>query len=374
VQIYPANQRGTAMALFSVGILLGPILGPTVGGVITENMDWRWIFYVNVPVGLICLTLLYRYVKLEGKRPTKLDWPLVIGMVIAIGLLQMVLDRGNQEGWFASNMILFSTIISAIACVYFIRRSIITKGDVAPMWLLKDRNLAISCLMMAGFVLGMFGITQLQPMMLEQLLHYPVETTGFVMAPRGIASAVVLILLAKSMDKLDPRMLVAVGLLFNIFGTYLMMQYSMNIDLYWIVLPSIIQGMGMGLVFAPLSQMAYRTLSSKDTMGGAVLFNLFRTIGGSFGISIVNTYFSRTEQREWHALGADITLSNPVLQQQALLQNTSITDPNLMAQIGQLLHQQSTLLAFIYSFGFIMITYIALLPLLALYRFKKAKA
>ncbi len=373
VQIYPENQRGKAMALFSVGILLGPILGPTVGGVITENMDWRWIFYVNVPVGLVCLTLLYRYVKLEGKGPTKLDWPLVIGMVIAIGLLQMVLDRGNQEGWFASNMILFSTIISAIACVYFIRRSIITKGDVAPMWLLKDRNLAISCLMMAGFVLGMFGITQLQPMMLEQLLHYPVETTGFVMAPRGIASAVVLILLAKSMDKLDPRMLVAVGLLLNIVGTYLMMQYSMNIDLYWILVPSIIQGMGMGLVFAPLSQMAYRTLSAKDTMGGAVLFNLCRTIGGSFGISIVNTYFSRTEQREWHALGSDITLSNPVLQQQAMLQHTNITDPNLMAQIGELLHQQSTLLAFIYSFGFIMITYVALIPLLALYRFKKAK-
>ena len=168
-------------------------------------------------------------------------------------------------------------------------------------------------------------------------------------------------------------MLVAVGLLLNIFGTYLMMQYSMNIDLYWILVPSIIQGMGMGLVFAPLSQMAYRTLSAKDTMGGAVLFNLCRTIGGSFGISIVNTYFSRTEQREWHALGSDITLSNPVLQQQAMLQHTNITDPNLMAQIGELLHQQSTLLAFIYSFGFIMITYVALIPLLALYRFKKAK-
>ena len=148
VQIYPANQRGKAMALFSVGILLGPILGPTVGGIITENMDWRWIFYVNVPVGALCLTLVYLFVKIEGKGETKLDWPLVIGMTIGIGLLQMVLDRGNEEGRFESNFILFSLIISAIAWVFFIVRSWRTKGDIAPMWLLKDRNLAVSCLIM----------------------------------------------------------------------------------------------------------------------------------------------------------------------------------------------------------------------------------
>ncbi|MEC6898673.1 DHA2 family efflux MFS transporter permease subunit [Photobacterium piscicola] len=374
VQIYPANQRGKAMALFSVGILLGPILGPTVGGIITENMDWRWIFYVNVPVGALCLTLVYLFVKIDGKGDTKLDWPLVIGMAIGIGLLQMVLDRGNEEGWFESNFILFSLIISAIAWIFFIVRSLRTRGDVAPMWLLKDRNLAVSCLIMAGFSMGLFGITQLQPMMLEQLLNYPVETTGFVMAPRGLASAIVLLVMAQYMDRLDPRMLVAVGLGFNIFGTYLMMQYSMNINFYWVLVPSIIQGMGMGLVFAPLSQMAYRTIEQKYAVGGAVMFNLCRTIGSSFGISIVNTYFSRTQQREWHALGADITVTNPILQQQAMQHHTTVTDPNFIAQVGALLHQQSTLLAFVYTFGFLMFSYVVLLPLLALYRFKKNAA
>lgn len=371
VQIYPANERGKAMALFSVGILLGPILGPTVGGIITENMDWRWIFYVNVPVGTLCLTLVYLFVKIDGKGESKLDWPLVIGMTIGIGLLQMVLDRGNEEGWFESNFILFSLIISAIAWVFFIARSWRTKGDIAPMWLLKDRNLAVSCLIMAGFSMGLFGITQLQPMMLEQLLHYPVEMTGFVMAPRGLTSAIVLLVMAQYMDRLDPRMLVAVGLGFSIFGTYLMMQYSMEINLYWVLIPSIIQGMGMGLVFAPLSQMAYRTLEAKYAVGGAVMYNLCRTIGSSFGISIVNTYFSRTQQREWHALGADISATNPILQQQAMQHHTTVTDPNFIAQVSALLHQQSTLLAFVYTFGFLMFSYVALLPLLALYRFKK---
>ncbi|MBP2702026.1 DHA2 family efflux MFS transporter permease subunit [Photobacterium lucens] len=371
VQIYPPEERGKAMALFSVGVLLGPILGPTVGGIITENMDWRWIFYVNLPIGMICLSLLYLFVKLDGRGESKIDWPLVIGMTIGIGLLQMVLDRGNEEGWFESNLILFSAVISVIAWIFFIARSWITKGDIAPMWLLKDRNLAVSCLMMAGFSMGMFGITQLQPMMLEQLLRYPVETTGFVMAPRGLTSAIVLLVIARYMDRLDPRMLVAVGLGFNIIGTYLMMQYSMNIDHYWVLMPSIVQGLGMGLVFAPLSQMAYRTLSPENTVGGAVVFNLCRTIGGSFGISIVNTYFTRTEQREWHALGSDITLMNPELQQQAMMQHTTVTDPHFMAQIGQLLHQQSTLLAFTYTFGFIFVSYIVLLPLLTLFKLKK---
>ena len=232
IQIYPPEQRGKAMALFSVGILLGPILGPTLGGIITQNMDWRWIFYVNLPVGLICLSLIFFYVKIENKGPTKIDWPIVIGMALGIGLLQMVLDQGNEKGWFSSNLILFSSIISAISIAYFVRRSFKIKGDIAPIWLLKDRNLAISCLVMGGFAMGMFGITQLQPMMLEQLLNYPVDTTGLAMAPRGLTSAIVLVMLAGYMDRLNAKVLIVIGLLLNAYGTYLMMKYSLNIDMF----------------------------------------------------------------------------------------------------------------------------------------------
>ncbi|NLS14406.1 DHA2 family efflux MFS transporter permease subunit [Vibrio sp. SM6] len=371
VQIYPANQRGKAMAMFSVGILLGPILGPTLGGIITEHLDWRWIFYVNAPIGLICLTMLFFFVKLDGRGPSTIDWPLVIAMAIGIGLLQMVLDRGNQESWFASNEILFSTIISAIAIIFFIARSIYTKGDIAPVWLLKDRNLAMSCIVMAGFSMGMFGITQLQPMMLEQLLNYPVETTGFVMAPRGLVSAAVLLIMAQYMDRLDPRKLIAIGLVLNALGTYFMMQYSLEIDLFWVLFPSMIQGAGMGLVFAPLSQLAYTTLAPKDTVGGAVCYNLCRTIGGSFGISIVNTYFFRTQQQEWNELGGSLSESNLLLQQLATERGTTITDPSFLALIQQLLSEQSTLTAFVFTFGFLMVSYLALLPFLIFFKLVK---
>ncbi|WP_078751548.1 DHA2 family efflux MFS transporter permease subunit [Enterovibrio nigricans] len=368
VQIYPPEERGKAMALFSIGVLLGPILGPTVGGVITENMDWRWIFYVNVPIGILCLTLLAVFVHLDGRGKHSVDWPLVFGMAIGIGLLQMVLERGNQDNWFASNTILFSLVIAVIAWAFFLIRSFRTKGDIAPMWLLKDRNLLLSCIVMMGFSMGMFGITQLQPMMLEQLLGYPVDTTGFVMAPRGLASAIVLLSISRFIDRLDPRKLIVIGLLLNGIGSFVMMQYSLDIDVYWVLLPSIIQGAGMGLVFAPLSQLAYASLAPNQAVGGAVVFNLCRTLGGSFGISIVNTYFSQIQQKEWHALGGSLTPDNPLVQQFAASQGKGVTDPSFIATLTNMLHQQSTLLAFVYTFGFIMVSYFVLIPLLALFK------
>lgn len=372
VEIYPEKERGKAMALFAVGILLGPILGPTAGGIITENMDWRWIFYVNVPIGAVCLSLLYFFVHIDGRGKSTVDWPLVFGMGIGIGLLQMVLERGNQDGWFSSNFILFSFIIAIIAWIFFIRRSFRTKGDIAPMWLLKDRNLLVSCIVMMGFSMGMLGITQLQPMMLEKLLNYPVELTGFLMAPRGIAAAVVLLSIVRIIDRLDPRMLIFIGLSLNVLSSFMMVYYSLEINIYWILIPSIIQGAGMGLVFAPLSQLAYRTLSPDQSVGGAVIFNLFRTLGGSFGISILNTYFSQTQQKEWHALGGGITLDNPVVQQMAAFQQVSIEDPNFISSITQVLQQQSSLLAFVYTFAFITLSYLFLIPFLAFFK-KKPK-
>lgn len=289
-------------------------------------------------------------------------------MAIGIGLLQMVLERGNQDNWFASNTILFSLVIAVIAWAFFLIRSFRTKGDIAPMWLLKDRNLLLSCIVMMGFSMGMFGITQLQPMMLEQLLGYPVDTTGFVMAPRGLASAIVLLSISRFIDRLDPRKLIVIGLLLNGIGSFVMMQYSLDIDVYWVLLPSIIQGAGMGLVFAPLSQLAYASLAPNQAVGGAVVFNLCRTLGGSFGISIVNTYFSQIQQKEWHALGGSLTPDNPLVQQFAASQGKGVTDPSFIATLTNMLHQQSTLLAFVYTFGFIMVSYFVLIPLLALFK------
>ncbi|WP_419536234.1 DHA2 family efflux MFS transporter permease subunit [Endozoicomonas sp.] len=219
MQVYPREEQGRAMALFSIGVMVGPVLGPVIGGILTEHLNWRWVFYINLPVGAVCLLLIFRNIQISNRGKTSIDWLLIFTMALGIGLLQMVLSQGNEKNWFSSNFILFSTIASVLLIIAFVVRSFLTRGEIAPVWMLRDRNLGISCLIVSCFAVGTFGVLQLQPMLLQELLNYPVETSGFIMAPRGIASAVVLIMAAPLMDKLDSRILIFVGLVLNALGS-----------------------------------------------------------------------------------------------------------------------------------------------------------
>ncbi|EPM4286587.1 MDR family MFS transporter [Vibrio alginolyticus] len=306
VQIYPYEQKGKAMAIFSIGILLGPILGPVVGGVITDNINWRWIFYINLPFGLICTSLIYR------------SWK--------------------------------------------------TKSPIAPLWLLKDRNLMVSSLMIAVVSMAMFGLTTQQPMLLESLLDYPVSTTGLLMAPRGLASAAMLILVIKLNPQFDPRIKIVFGLSCIGIGSYLMTQYSLQIDTFWIVMPSMIQGMGLGLTFSTLSTLAYLTIPKEQSVAAASIYNLFRTIGSSFGISIATTFQYRDSQQQWHALGEGINPYNPNLHDWAANQGLSITDPVALDQYQQMLQQQSQMVAFVHTFQLVGVMFVIMMPMLVFIR------
>ncbi|WP_371924885.1 MFS transporter [Endozoicomonas sp. SCSIO W0465] len=236
--------------------------------------------------------------------------------------------------------------------------------------MLRDRNLGISCLIVSCFAVGTFGVLQLQPMLLQELLNYPVETSGFIMAPRGIASAVVLIMAAPLMDKLDNRIMIFVGLVLNAIGVWQMSRYSLEIDPFWIILPSLIQGAGLGLVFAPLSKMAFSTLRPELIPGGTAMFNLCRTIGSSIGIAVINTYFSYVKQLEWQSLGGALSLDNKLLQDYAAVKSEAITNTKFLEQIAALLKQQSTMLAFVYCFMLMVFIYLTLMLLLPLLREK----
>lgn len=368
MQVYPKEEQGRAMALFAIGVMVGPVLGPVIGGILTEHLNWRWVFYINLPVGGLCLFLIFKNIQISNLGKSSVDWLLIITMALGIGLLQMVLSQGNEKNWFSSNLILFSTIASVLLIIAFIVRSFWTKGEIAPVWLLKDRNLGISCLIVSCFAVGTFGVLQLQPMLLQELLNYPVETSGFIMAPRGLASAVVLIMAAPLMDKLDSRILIFVGLVLNAVGVWQMSLYSLEIDPFWIVLPSIIQGAGLGLVFAPLSKIAFSTLDPKFITGGTAMFNLCRTIGSSIGIAVINTYFSYVKQLEWQSLGGSLSPDNRLLQNYAEVAGQNITNSAFLEQIAALLKQQSSMLAFIYCFMLMVFIYVALMVLLPLFK------
>ncbi|EDP57217.1 DHA2 family efflux MFS transporter permease subunit [Vibrio sp. AND4] len=368
VQIYPSEQKGKAMAIFSIGILLGPILGPVVGGVITDNIDWRWIFYINLPFGLVCTALIYRYIHISNKTKPNFDWWIIGYMALGVGALQFVLDKGNDEDWFNSRIIQTAALLAVMGLIMWLYRSWKTKSPIAPLWLLRDKNLMVSSLMMAVVSMAMFGLTTQQPMLLESLLNYPVSTTGMLMAPRGLASASMLIFVIVINPQFDPRLKIVFGLTCIGIGSYLMTLYSMEIDTFWIVMPSMIQGMGLGLTFSTLSSLAYMTLPKEQSVAGASIFNLFRTIGSSFGISIATTYQYRDGQQQWHALSEGFNPYNPVLHQWAGKQGLSITDPAALEQYQNMLEQQSQMVAFVHTFQLVGVMFVVMMPMLIFIR------
>ncbi|GAK24079.1 LOW QUALITY PROTEIN: multidrug resistance protein B [Vibrio sp. JCM 19052] len=367
VQIYPSEQKGKAMAIFSIGILLGPILGPVVAGVITDNINWRWIFYVNLPFGLVCTALIYRYIHISNKSKPNFDWWI-------IGYMALGSVRCSSCSTKVTTKTGSTLALSKPQCcwrsglIMWIYRSWKTKSPIAPLWLLKDKNLMVSSLMMAVVSMAMFGLTTQQPMLLESLLNYPVSTTGMLMAPRGLASACMLILVIVINPQFDPRLKIVFGLTCIGIGSYLMTLYSMEIDTFWIVMPSMIQGMGLGLTFSTLSTLAYMTLPKEQSVAGASIFNLFRTIGSSFGISIATTYQYRDSQQQWHALGEGFNPYNPVLHDWAAKQGLSITDPAALEQYQNMLHQQSQMVAFVHTFQLVGVMFVIMMPMLIFIR------
>lgn len=364
VSIFPQNERAKAMSIFSIGILLGPILGPSLGGLITEHMNWRWIFYINLPIGIFCLTMVYFFVDISNKKLAKIDWPTIIAMAIGIGFLQMVLDQGNQKDWFESRMIQTSLIIAVIGLVYFVYRSFKTRSPAAPIWMISNTNLALSSIMMAIFVSGVFGLTSQLPMMLEGVLGYPVDTTGFILAPRGLAAAITLIITAKYMNNARLKGSVTIGVLLCVASGWIMSHYSENIDFFWIILPSIIQGCGMGLVFSSLSSMAYSTLKPEEGVGGASIYNLFRTVGSSFGISIITTYQFRDSQEQWHSLSQSITPYSANVQTWLSKTGMALSDTKTVQVLENEVHKQAEILSFVHTFSFIAFVFLLVLPFL----------
>ncbi|CAH1565107.1 MDR family MFS transporter [Vibrio rotiferianus] len=369
-QVYPPDQKGKAMSVFSMGILLGPILGPVVGGLITDNMSWRWIFYVNLPIGLLCVYLIHRFVHLCNKSKPDFDWWIIGYMVLGVGSLQFALDKGNDEDWLNSHVIQTAILLAVMGLIMWGYRSWKTKSTIAPLWLLKDRNLLCSSAMMAVISVAMFGLTSQQPMFLSSMLSYPVSTSGLLMAPRGLASAVTLIVMIKLNIKIEPKLKAILGLTLIGIGSYFTTLYSLEIDTFWIVMPSVIQGIGLGLTFSTLTSLAYLTLPKEHSVAGASIFNLFRTVGSAIGISVAATYRYRDGQQQWNALSEGFNVYNPLLRDWAASRGWSVTDPAAIEQYQIMLQQQSQMVSYVHTFQLIGIMFVVMMPMLLFIRSK----
>ena len=366
VQTYPAESRGKAMAIWGLGVMAGPVLGPTVGGYLTQELSWRWDFYVNLPVGVICFLLSMAVIPDTARRSRRMDWIGLITIALAIGALQVVLDRGNTDDWFASNTIRILTALSGIGLIAYLWHSLSNRGQekIFDLRLFKDRNFANACFLITVMGLGMYGTLILQPELLEGLLNYPVLTTGLVMAPRGLASMAGMFLVGKLVHRVDARLLVLIGIVLSAIGTFALGWYNLHVNLFWILWPILIQGVGLGMIFVPLAIIAYSTLPPRASAEAAGMYNLLRTIGSSVGISIVSTLLTEETQINWNTLGGHLNPMNPALR--PFLARLGLEHPNhqLAALLSLNLERHATMLAFLDCFQFIGWTFICMIPLI----------
>ncbi len=368
IDTYPSNERGKAMAIWGIGVMLGPVLGPTLGGYLTEIFSWRWTFYVNVPVGILSLWMTWKAVPDSQKRERKLDWLSLICIVTAIGATQYILDRGNNDDWFESTKLSILACFAAAGLLSYIGLSVF-RTTIKPVFnvkLFKDRNFVAACTLISSMGLGLFGSMVVQALMMQNVFNYPTFTTGLLMAPRGIASMFAMVFVGKYTTRISARTFIAVGIGLNIIASYMTTQYSLEISPIWIIIPGLIQGLGIGFVMIPLSTLALSTLPPPLIAEGAGLYSLMRTFGFSVGISAVATILARHTQIAWNHLGGFIHPFNPAVFSYLQNLDLTLTDPKAAALLALELSKQASMIAILDVFIMITWSFVLMLPLIFL--------
>jgi MFS transporter, DHA2 family, multidrug resistance protein len=364
---YPLHERGKAMAIWGLGVMVGPVAGPTLGGWLTDVASWRWTFYINLPVGLLSLFLASQYVPDSIRRPRRMDWFGFAFMALGIAGLQYVFDRGNQQDWFEAVDIRWGAALAIIGIGVFIAHSLRNpQRALFDVRIFADRNFGMSSLVIACMGLGMFGGLVLQPILLEGLLGYPIVTTGLLMAPRGIATAISMLIVGRLVAHIDARYLVLAGLAFGATGSWGMTYYSLDVTQMNIIWPAFMQGIGLGLVFVPLSTVAYATLDSRRMAEAAGLYSLVRTIGSAIGISIVTTLLAHQSQILWNELGAYVSQYHEALVDYMRRMGLSPNDPRGLAVVAHQVGQQAQMGAMLAVFKVITYSYVFMVPLVFL--------
>jgi len=386
LEAFAPQDRGKAMGFWGLGIVVAPILGPVLGGWLTDSYSWRWVFYINIPVGIASIVMTKLYIfdppYLRTEKRTVDYWG--IGMLtVGIGALQIVLDKGQQEDWFESNLIVALAVISAVTLAALVWHELTTDDPIVDLRVLKERSYAVGVFLMTivGFVL--YGSMVLLPIMLQTLLGYPPLQAGIAMAPRGVGSFFMMPLTGMMTGKFDARKLLTTGLIVG--GTTLLWLSWLNLqagywDIFW---PQLIQGAGMALLFVPLTTIAMDRIP-REKMGYATsLFNLMRNIGGSIGIAITGTMLARHSQATTSMLGANVTPYDPASQSMmyqfraAFLAAGSdgVTATNrAYAALFGLVQRQATMVAFVGIFQLMGVIFIALVPLVLLMKRPKPRA
>jgi DHA2 family multidrug resistance protein len=371
LDINPPEKQGSAMAIWGVGVMVGPILGPTLGGWLTQSYNWRWVFFINVPIGLFASYGVWRYIRpAPATRRMRFDMFGFATLSLAIGALQLLLDRGQQNDWFSSTESWIEVIALVVMATYFVAHTILTPADKSfvDFRLFKDQNFVSGVLFIFIVGLVLYATRALIPTMLESLLDYPVATTGLVTAPSGAGTMIAMLIAGRLIGKVDLRAMLFLGFTITAVSLWQMAHYSLDLSQGDIIWPGVIQGIGLGLVFVPLSAATFATLSPPMRAQGTALFSLVRNIGSSIGISLVQTLLVRNTVIAHASLAERVTYANPAWHNPAIASAYDLGTLRGAAFLEASVTQQAAMIAYIDDFWLMLFLTLAVTPLLLLVR------
>jgi len=384
---FPPAKRGMAFAVYGIAVVMAPAIGPTLGGWITDNYTWRWIFFVNIPVGILSLLLTSRliqdppYLRRRKLSETKIDYVGLGFVALGLGCLQIVLDKGQRDDWFESNFILILSMVAAASLLFVIRWEWRRKDPIIDLHLFKERTFAVSNLLMFMLGFALLGSTLLLPLFLQTLMGYTAQLSGMALSPGGFVIMVMMPIVGFLLTRYDARYLLLFGLSMLSFSLFHMTRFTLGIDFRTAVLARVLQAVGLAFLFVPINTAAYAYLPREKNNAASGLMNLARNIGGSVGISFVTTMLDRRTQKHLSDLMSHLTPANERFQamlrgtaQSLMAHGTNSADAQKQAYgvVQNMVQRQATMLAYIDNFYLLGFVILAMVPMVFL--MKKTKS
>jgi DHA2 family multidrug resistance protein len=380
LESFPPAKRGSAMAVFAMGVVVAPIAGPTLGGWITDNYSWRWIFYINLPIGLLAMWMAQTFIEdppyLKKAHISSIDY-IGFGLLsIWLATLQFILDKGQELDWFASHAVVACAVASCLALVGFIFWELNTAQPIVDLRILKNRNFAVGVGLMTLLGALLYGTTAVLPLFMQTLLGYPALDAGLAMSPRGVGAFLATMLVGRLVGKVSNRLLILTGFLVLAYASFMLGHINMSIGMPSIVWPSIINGIAISFIFVPLTTSTMGTLSQQQMGNATGIFNLMRNLGGSLGIAAITTMIARGAQSYQSVLVGHFSQFNPIFQRRFAEIHAGLAahgDTVLAAQQAHrilygILQQQATLLTYVYNFRLFGIVCLICAPLVFLFK------
>ncbi|HVY43098.1 MAG TPA: DHA2 family efflux MFS transporter permease subunit [Hyphomicrobiaceae bacterium] len=356
LDLYPAEQRGSAMALWGMGVMVGPILGPTLGGYLTDVYNWRWVFYVNLPFGLLATAGIWIFLA-DGRRSENLrfDWTGFAVLSLGIGALQLMLDRGELKDWFGSTEIIIEATLAGLGLYLFLVHMSLAEKPFIPPRIFRDMNFSAGLMVMFSIGMVLLASSALLAPYLQTLGNYPVATAGLLMAPRGLGTMAAMMVSGRIANRIDPRLIILAGFAMVAESLRQMMGWTPDIDAWSLALTTLLQGAGLGFVFTPLQVIAFATLPAEMRTDGTALFSLMRNVGSSIGISVTSFLLTQNTQIMHAQIADSVTPFNRMLQTGGayLLWNTAARPG--VAALNAEVTRQASIIAYVNDFKFMLL-------------------